>query len=386
MCRSPLAMTPPAGNPRFPLFDSMRAIATLCVFAGHTITGTYTLAGQPSLFALSADLSYEGVAIFFLISGFLLYRPFLSARLAGRTLSLPAYGRRRFLRIVPAYWVALSLFLVLGVVGGVSGANWWQFYGFAQIYSFGTLGGGIGAAWTLCIEVTFYVALPIFVFLAARLGQRRSSLRGDVVLLFALAVGSLLYRAHFPAFADIATVSTLPGTFFWFALGMVLALMSVTGGCRVAFDRFSARWPGWPVVSWLLAVVAFIGVYVVQHTSTVLGTPVVVVGMHVLYAVAAFLVLMPGVFAERLPGPVTSVLRWRGLAWIGLVSYGVYLYHPVVIAQLAKLTRGWGGRYPFVVLGSLALTLACAAVSYYVLERPLMVWGRRRRRPNSAHR
>jgi peptidoglycan/LPS O-acetylase OafA/YrhL len=360
----------------------MRAIATLCVFAGHTVTGTYTLAGQPSLFALAADLNYEGVAIFFLISGFLLYRPFLTARLTGRPLSLRDYGRRRFLRIVPAYWVALSVFLALGMVGGVNGGNWWQFYGFAQIYSFGTLGRGMGAAWTLCIEVTFYVALPVFVFLAARLGRRRTLLGGDIVLLFTLASASLVFRAHFPAFADVATVSTLPGTFFWFALGMALALMSVTAGCRSAFDSFSARWPGWPVLSWLLAGMAFMGVYVVQHAGAELGPPVLAVGMHVLYAVAAFLVLLPGVFAERLTGPVTSLLRLRVLGWIGLVSYGVYLYHPVVIAQLATASRNWGGRYPFIAVASLVVTLVCAAVSYYALERPLMTWGRRRRRPD----
>ena len=123
------------------------------------------------MFLAAAQLADQGVAIFFLISGFLLYRPFLAARRSGRTLRLRDFYRRRALRIVPAYWVALTLFIVFGFVSGVTAHNWWIFYGFAQIYSLGTIGHGIGVAWTLCIEVTFYAALPAFAFAAAQLAK-----------------------------------------------------------------------------------------------------------------------------------------------------------------------------------------------------------------------
>ena len=109
---------PPPGNPRFPLIDPMRAIAALCVFAGHTVTGVYAFSAHPTLFLWAAQLAYEGVAIFFLISGFLLYRPFLTARREGRRLRLGSYAKRRFLRIAPAYWVALSIFIAAGFVPG----------------------------------------------------------------------------------------------------------------------------------------------------------------------------------------------------------------------------------------------------------------------------
>ena len=54
------------------------------MFAGHTVTGVYSLSAHPSLFLWAVEIAYEGVAIFFLISGFLLYRPFLVARREGR--------------------------------------------------------------------------------------------------------------------------------------------------------------------------------------------------------------------------------------------------------------------------------------------------------------
>src|ERR1041385_2928445 len=95
---------------RFPLCDSLRAIAALAVLTTHAafFSGA-VIGGQAALRPYLARLDV-GVTIFFLISGFLLYRPFARAHLreghAPRTL---AYGWRRVLRIVPAYWLALTI-------------------------------------------------------------------------------------------------------------------------------------------------------------------------------------------------------------------------------------------------------------------------------------
>ncbi len=374
-------LTPPPGNPRFPLFDSLRAIAALSVFAGHTITGNFTLQNHEGRFVWATHVAYEGVAIFFLVSGFLLYRPFLVGRMTGRRLSLTGYARRRVLRIVPAYWAALSVFLVFGFVSGVNGGNWWIFYGFGQSYSFDTIGSGIGAAWTLCIEVTFYAALPLFAWVAASLSAGRRSLRGDVILLVVLGAAALAFRAHFSAFSDLATVSTLPGTFFWFALGMGLAVASVHERSVAAMGTLDARLPHWPTISWAVAAVLFLILHELSHATRTLGTTADEVAMHALYALVALFILAPAVFGQDGGGPVRRLLRLPALAWIGLISYAFYLYHTIVIAQLVQLARdhGWPARYWVVTVVSLAVSLACAAASFYLLERPLMRLGRRRR-------
>src|SRR4051794_25208005 len=102
------AVAPPPGNPRFPLFDGLRAIAALSVLVYHT--SAYSGAQRESIVAPVLARLNTGVVIFFAISGFLLYRPFVAARMDARPgPGTFKYARRRFLRIVPAYWVALTI-------------------------------------------------------------------------------------------------------------------------------------------------------------------------------------------------------------------------------------------------------------------------------------
>ncbi len=98
------AVAPPPGNPRFALFDSLRAIAVLFVLVFHvtSITGEVNRRTIGDLFSI---LGNEGVILFFMISGFLLYRPYALAHRTGpHAPELARYTRRRVLRIVPAYW------------------------------------------------------------------------------------------------------------------------------------------------------------------------------------------------------------------------------------------------------------------------------------------
>ena len=374
-------LAPPPGNPRFPLLDSLRALAALAVFAGHTYTGQYAFAADPGLFLLAVHVADEGVAIFFLLSGFLLYRPFLVARRAGRPYPLGDYVTRRVVRIVPAYWAALTIVIALGFVGGVDGGNWWAFYGFGQIYGPRLIGQGIGVAWTLCIEVTFYAALPVYAALAARL-TRRGGPRAEMILLGALSAGSLAYRAHYANLLQTAAISRLPGYVLWFALGMGLAVAGVAGepvaGRRARVRRRPARgeWPttAWPTTAWLAAALLFVAAHESPHAAPLLGATGAALVLHVLYGLAALCLLAPAVFERDAGGPVRRLLARPTLVWLGMVSYGFYLYHTIVIAQLARLAadHGIAPRYPLVAPAALVVSAACAALSFHVLERPLM--------------
>ena len=188
--RPPDALAPPPGNPRFPLLDPLRAVAALCIVVTHT-AGLGGFNQAHALGAWTARLDC-GVAIFFVLSGFLLYRPFVAARLEGRPgPRVGRYARRRALRILPAYWVALILLglIVPQYTPGVFGHDWWVYFGLLQSWSANTILGGISATWSLSVELAFYVLLPFYA-----LALRRASVRTELVVLGVSAVAAVVVR------------------------------------------------------------------------------------------------------------------------------------------------------------------------------------------------
>jgi peptidoglycan/LPS O-acetylase OafA/YrhL len=132
----PDVVKPPPGNPRFPLLDPLRALAALAVVVTHTAQlGGFNKEHALGAWTVRLD---SGVAIFFVLSAFLLYRPFVRARLDGAPPpGVLAYARRRALRILPAYWVCV---LALGLLDaqhtpGVFGERWWVYWGLLQSWS-----------------------------------------------------------------------------------------------------------------------------------------------------------------------------------------------------------------------------------------------------------
>lgn len=385
-----------ASNPRFPLFDSLRAIAALLVFAVH-LPWIYRLGPESSIFPYLQQLNV-GVSVFFLISGFLLYRPFARARLAGEgSLALGAYFTRRALRIFPAYWVALVFVVVLvGTSGEARNATpvfsvegFPRYFALMQVYDSDTLLGGISAAWTLSVELSFYVMLPLWALLMRRV--RFDGRRGFVTTeavglagLFAIgvawtAIGAMRTDPSAAAFVDVTVIDPwlylLPGYLDQFALGMGLAVASIAVADRdrppaaiAALDR--ASW-----FPWVVAALAFLALgNVLAWFDTRAGQ---ILAIHELQAVFAFALLLPAVFGDPERGIVRRVLANRALLWIGLVSYGVYLWHVAVQRELLDLgVLDSVGKLGYTAL-ALLVTLAAAAASFYVVERPALRLGRR---------
>src|SRR3954463_2030030 len=99
-----------------------------------------------------------------MLSAFLLYRPGVRARLAEWAApSAAAFAWRRFLRIMPAYWVGLTVISRwLGLRYLFTGHGSWTYYRLLQVYQLGWAVGGLAQAWTLCVEVVFYACLPVW--------------------------------------------------------------------------------------------------------------------------------------------------------------------------------------------------------------------------------
>jgi len=369
---------------RFPLFDSLRAIAALSVVLFHGAWQQLLVFYPDNPLGRYASRLNVGVTVFFVISAFLLYRPFAAARLEGAPLPrVGAYAWRRALRIVPAYWVALTVVaLVLGLTYVFTAGGLLRFYGFAQIYSERDAARGLGQAWTLCVEIAFYALLPLWA-----LGQRRLGLRGSVrrellalagLAAVGLAFAAVVVRGADPNLPrDVWLFMQLPNYLDAFAAGMALAVVSAWWGAR----EDTAGLPGLvarrPWLAWTAALAAFVA-------AAQLGT----VGAQTdreyflsqrLFVVVAVGLLLPAVFGDPTRGLVRRVLGWRPLLWLGLVSYGIYLYHVLALDRI--FVWGWktsatAGELARLLAGIL-LTVALAAASYYAVERPALRLKRR---------
>ena len=389
----PDAIAPPPGNPRFPLIDGMRAIAALSVLVFHTAFMSGASIGPALPSRLLAQLNI-GVAVFFVISGFLMYRPLLAARAgAGPEVRLRDYARRRVLRIVPAYWVALTLLALWPGLPDMFSGRWWVYYGFMQDYGGVTAIDGIGSAWTLGCEVIFYAVLP---FLSIALGRvalarcgRRVWWQFELAALAGLCVASGLYRALVNGRSTALPGNSFPGTFAWFVFGMLLALWSVSARGsslvgrvdekRTTYIRFASSIPlaaiCWSLAALLYLVLSFGLTYTNGNPFLERDSGLHVVVWYALDGLIAVCLVAPAVFAAGQRSAVARLLAWRPLAWIGLISYGIYLYHNPLLSWISGGHVGGDHRFLRLIWltgATFAAAVLAAAISYYVVERPFL--------------
>jgi peptidoglycan/LPS O-acetylase OafA/YrhL len=331
----------------------MRAIAALAVVVHH-VTEAQGPASRLSVADFALHLN-AGVAVFFVISGFVLYRPYLVHRHSGGPrIRNRDYLRRRVLRIVPAYWVALTLLAIYPGLTFTGGA--WRYYLFAQVYSPSTVFGGLTPAWTLCGEVTFYAALPLIALAAARyIGRGRHWLRIELFALGACILACWCLRIWLDRLSPESAVQhfnvgfTLPGVIDWFAFGMALAALSVAG--RLPRLR--------PEVAWLLAAAVFVGCVALPQNDPLI---------HGLLGPFAVLLVLPAITPPT-GSPVQRLLAFRPLALAGLISYGIYLWNQPIVLDLA--THG-ARSFPLLLVTTVAITLTLATLSYRLVEAPLL--------------
>ena len=357
--------------------DGLRGLAALSVLGFHA--WLYT---TPRVSTGARDTTWEyvvgemrlGLVLFFVLSGFLLYGPWIAAALGERPRpALWGYLRRRAARVLPAYYLALagSIALLWGATGtpGVrlpSAGELPLFAVFAQNYFDHPLMTLDAPMWTLVIEVSFYVALPAIG--AAALMLRGGRARQALVPV-ALVLGGVLWNKRISTIPDPGPLAkVLPAMLPYFALGMLAAL--------VVHGRRIPRWASLGVLA--LGLVA-VGLDAAWHaTAATRGSHDLSLRIwRDLPAAAGFAALIAVAangtgWLARLPGA-------RPLVALGTVSYGVYLWHVPVLLFLRRI-----GLLPMSFLPALAMaltiTLVIATLSWRFVERPVLERAARRRR------
>jgi peptidoglycan/LPS O-acetylase OafA/YrhL len=312
--------------------DAVRLSAEVMVFCSHlAYYGIVT-----GVFSIVVGLR-SGVVLFFVLSGYLLYRPFVLGEA-----NLNAYMIRRFARIVPAYWVALvGTTLLSGDQAFVRDPI--PYLVFAQNYSPESFNGFLGVSWTLVLEMIFYAVLPLLAALARRHGAWVLVAFGLLSFLGQIGTWELGPHAGLEYGSLRLVASLFPFVLWCFVPGMLLARFE--GHHRLAWTGHSSA----ALLGLGLLILGVIG----NPWST--NNPLAVAGSFLL---VAFGVARPG---PRLPG------------WVGYgaaISYAAYLWH----VDVMRLFAGWPAAG---ILAAIA-TVSVATLSYYVVERPVLALARRR--------
>ncbi|MEO6689636.1 MAG: acyltransferase [Dokdonella sp.] len=379
----------------FPGLTGLRGIAACWVMLFHL----WMQAAQPSVILLGLDLTpvfscgYLGVDLFFVLSGFLLGLPFLAW--ANRTRSFPnlvQFWKRRCLRVLPAYYIQLAILIVAGfTVSGVWPIDLRQLLAYLSmefVFVDGISPMLNGVWWTLPIEWNFYLVLPLLGLAFARM---RGWLVALAALVLALAFRVLCYELLLAdrAFGPLSypAIIQLPGRLDEFVFGMLAAWLHL---------RRSAPRPRRDLGLLLLGIAGVIGLlYGLDGRGDIFGTADTRWIFTYASCAGASLALVVHAAAARVR-LADRLFAGRTLAFLGTISYSLYLWHGIVIQVAAR--SGFTQWLPIANLGGLALTLipavlAIAWISYRLTEHPFLITAPAARRdqepagssPNLAH-
>ena len=350
----------PSGGKYLPTLDGWRAIAILGVMVCHAgdavfhPEGTYPHAGWHAFTRHGA----LGVDIFFGISGFLICSRLLDEQRESGRIRLGRFYTRRAFRILPPYLTYLAVLAVLAATGlvAIGPKAWLSCLLFFRNYLPGPQGAGdyTGHFWSLSVEEHFYLLWPGLLLLCGIPRARR--------LVVCLAAGIAAWRLV--EFRQAWLARCLPGVGFFprtdirldgLLWGCWAALLLQAPGWRARLERWLSPW------AWLLLLGAFAACVHCQPPLAMMWQavliPLLLLGT----------VLHPGAPAGRL-------LETAALRWVGRLSYSLYLWNSLFFAGMDKprpLPLGPLQELPWSILP----VFACAALSYYLVERPMIRLG-----------
>lgn len=363
-----------------PAVEGMRACAAIGVVITHAAFQTGHSKGIDGRLFGRFDLA---VAVFFALSGFLLWRGHAaSVRGLRRTPATGHYLRSRIVRIMPGYLVAvIVILLLLPDAANADLTVWLANLTLTQIYVPLTLTGGLTQMWSLSVEVSFYLVLPLLALFA-----RRLPVRARIPVIAAVAVASwgwgyLMAALPYDAPVGVNPLNWPPAFSSWFAAGMLLAELTVSAPGLA--HRLARR-------RWLMAAVALVAYLVAA--SPLAGPEGLIPGTASQFAVkTAMGAVLAGVLIAPLvldrPDTPHRMLGSPVIVTLGRWSYGLFVWHLAALAMVFPVIGefAFNGHLPVVLALTLIFGFAIAAVSYALVESPcrqaLRRWEYRASRP-----
>jgi peptidoglycan/LPS O-acetylase OafA/YrhL len=333
--------------PRYPTLDLLRLVAIGMTVLAHTPS---VVARVPGLRLMQNSL-WLGVDLFMLISGWLLGGQLLREQAKGGIATFRFYVKRWF-RTLPAYWFMLALLYHLPHAPEFRGPlPLWDVVAHATFIHVYAGMNHYMVSWSLCVEEHFYLLLPLLIGVT-----RRASVRSMVLLVVALEVLAVVTRAL--AFGPTQSIPGLShqrcdGLF----LGFLFAFIDVRAPALWARLGSVARWSGW---------VGGVGTIAVLCSVEPAPNPWMFVGAPTVGTWTFALVFLPCVHeASR-----WSRFSFKGLAYLGGLTYAIYLTHSVIPRPLVELV-GVSGSVVGVAWRFLLMAGAALFV-HHLVERPFL--------------
>jgi peptidoglycan/LPS O-acetylase OafA/YrhL len=376
--------TVPDWSARIPALDGLRGIAILLVLLRHAIFGVTSVQGVEthSKFAhfliAAGQLTWSGVDLFFVLSGFLIGGILLDARSSPRYFQ--TFYLRRAYRILPLYFLVVGLSLLPHFLSGLVPAPagrftplpipWWTYATFTQNFWMARLGefgpSGTGITWSLAIEEQFYLTIPLLI--------RKVRMRYIAAALLAVIFGAPLFRflLHATAMhAGMASYVLMPARADALCLGVLIALLVRN---HTFWSRLQANRP----MLWSVTAVLFAGaVFMTWRSYDALSIPMTTWGFSWLAALYTCILLI----AIAPSGIVPAILRNQSLMRLGTLAYCSYLIHVGLMQAVRHPLKAHFPQFPvaawiFGGLVGMAITLLAASLSFEYFEKPLLRRGR----------
>lgn len=357
-----LATRPPLAH--LPALDGLRAVAVSLVLWVHLpfIQGSAVAKAVWSV-GQAIRAGYIGVDLFFVLSGFLITRILLDERVRTGSVSLRVFYSRRALRIFPIYYLCVAVYALAFPFDGEALLSLVT-YTFNYYHPLNPTPNPLEHTWSLAVEEQFYLVWPALVTLIPLARGRR--ICGTFIPVLAMLVALLL----------AATLeSTLAANLIY--MSSATRMMSLSLGAALAFRELArAPSPHWRPYGELVAGAALLAA---DQGGRALGLipaggwywTVALLG-YALFSVGAVSLLIAS--RDRLAATARAVLSLRPLRYVGRISYGLYLYHYLLLFLLGLApyqvfaTGAPAGR----VALAAGVTLATAALSYRFIEAPLL--------------